>query len=110
MTRETVEQVIAFLRACRVGTLDLTGGAPELHPHFRYLVTRARDVAIHVIDRCNLTILEEPEQEDLGTFLAAQGVEVTASLPCYLEDNVNRQRGQGVFRSIAWATVKPIPA
>lgn len=97
MAWETIEQVIAFLFASRITTLDLTGGAPELNPHFRYLVTRARGLGIRVIDRCNLTILEEPEQEDLGEFLAAQGVEVIASLPCYLEENVNRQRGQGVF-------------
>lgn len=99
MAWETIEQVIAFLPASRITTLDLTGGAPELNPHFRYLVTSARGLGIRVIDRCNLTILEEPEQEDLGEFLAAQGVEVTASLPCYLEENVNRQRGRGVFKA-----------
>ncbi len=99
MVWETVEQVVAFLQSSSINTLDLTGGAPELNPHFRYLVARARDLAIRVIDRCNLTILEEPGQEDLGIFLAMQGVEVTASLPCYLEKNVNRQRGRGVFKA-----------
>lgn len=99
MAWETIEQVIAFLLASRITTLDLTGGAPELNPHFRYLAARARGLGIRVIDRCNLTILEEPGQEDLGEFLAAQGVEVTASLPCYLEENVNRQRGRGVFKA-----------
>ena len=80
-------------------TLDLTGGAPELNPHFRRLVSRARALGVRVIDRCNLTILEEPGQEDLAEFLAAQRVEVVASLPCYLEDNVDRQRGKGVFEA-----------
>ncbi|MCL7462506.1 arsenosugar biosynthesis radical SAM (seleno)protein ArsS [Pseudomonas sp. NW5] len=82
--------------------LDLTGGAPELHPRFRELVRHARRQGLRVIDRCNLTILSEPGQQDLGAFLAAEGVEVVASLPCYSADNVDRQRGDGVFaRSIA---------
>jgi radical SAM/Cys-rich protein len=85
-----------------VHTLDLTGGAPELNEHFRELVIGARALGVRVIDRCNLTILSEPGQEDLADFLAAQGVEVTASLPCYSVGNVDRQRGEGVFdRSIA---------
>lgn len=99
MTRETVNDVIAFLQASGVHTLDLTGGAPELNPNFRYLVQVARDLDVHVMDRCNLTILEEPGQEDLAEFLAQQRVEVVASLPCYLEENVDAQRGGGVFRS-----------
>ena len=97
MDRATVELVLDVLVAKAVGTLDLTGGAPELNPHFRDLVRQARRRGVHVIDRCNLTILFEPGQEDLAEFLAAQGVEVVASLPCYLEDNVDRQRGAGVF-------------
>lgn len=98
MAKETVEAVLAFLRAQpQVRTLDLTGGAPEMNPHFRYLVEEANMLGLRVIDRCNLTILEEPGYEYLGEFLAAQRVEVVASLPCYLEDNVNRQRGKGVF-------------
>jgi radical SAM/Cys-rich protein len=97
MVLETVDQVIAFLEASGIKTLDVTGGAPELNPHFRYLVGKARRLGIHVIDRCNLTILWEPGEETLAQFLAEQGVEVTASLPCYLEDNVDRQRGRGVF-------------
>lgn len=99
MSRETVEAVIAFLRTGSVSTLDLTGGAPELNPHFRELVAHARALGLHVMDRCNLTILEEPGHEDLATFLAQHEVEVVASLPCYLEDNVERQRGQGVFKA-----------
>ena len=102
MDGDTVALVLEVLRARHVATLDLTGGAPELNPHFRDLVRAARAAGVRVIDRCNLTILSEPGQEDLADFLAAQGVEVTASLPCYSPDNVDRQRGDGVFeRSIA---------
>ncbi len=97
MDGETVRTVIAFLGASGAGTLDITGGAPELNPHFRFLVTRARALGVRVIDRCNLTILLEPGREDLGEFLAANSVEIVASLPCYLEENVDRQRGKGVF-------------
>ncbi len=98
----TVEQVLAFARRQGVGTLDLTGGAPELNPHFRYLVEQSVAMGIRVMDRCNLTILSEPGQEDLADFLAGQGVEVVASLPCYLEENVDGQRGKGAFqRSVA---------
>jgi radical SAM/Cys-rich protein len=97
MGRDVVAVVLAFLRNSEVKTLDITGGAPELNPHFRHLVAAARALGVHVIDRCNLTILNEPGQEDLAGFLAAHRVEVIASLPCYLEDNVDRQRGKGVF-------------
>jgi radical SAM/Cys-rich protein len=99
MDRETSDEVLAFLEAARVSTLDLTGGAPELNVHFRLLVERARALGVHVMDRCNLTILEQPGQEGLAEFLAAHEVEVVASLPCYLEDNVDRQRGKGVFEA-----------
>lgn len=102
MSGETIDLVIEVLRARRIATLDLTGGAPELNPHFRRLVQAATAQGVRVIDRCNLTILSEPGHEDLADFLAAQGVEVTASLPCYSVANVDRQRGHGVFeRSIA---------
>jgi len=98
MSRDTIAAVIAFLTASPdVRTLDLTGGAPELNRHFRDLVVAARSRGVRVIDRCNLTILEEPGQEGLAEFLAAHGVEVVASMPCYLEDNVDRQRGKGTF-------------
>ena len=97
MSRETVADVLAYLGVAGVKRLDLTGGAPELNPHFRDLVLRARELGAHVIDRCNLTVLEEPGQEGLAEFLAARQVEVIASLPCYSEDNVDRQRGKGVF-------------
>jgi radical SAM/Cys-rich protein len=99
MSRETVDDVLRVLSARRIGTLDVTGGAPELNPHFRFLVGEARAAGIRVIDRCNLTILNEPGFEDLADFLAGQGVEVTASLPCYTKENVDRQRGKDVFDS-----------
>ncbi|HEV2037883.1 MAG TPA: arsenosugar biosynthesis radical SAM (seleno)protein ArsS [Candidatus Eremiobacteraceae bacterium] len=97
MSSQIVEAVLAFLARQRTATLDLTGGAPELHPLFRELVSRARALGVRVIDRCNLTILEEPWQEGLAEFLATERVDIVASLPCYLEDNVDRQRGKGVF-------------
>jgi radical SAM/Cys-rich protein len=101
MAAETLALIPAVLEARGIDTLDLTGGAPELHPQFRELVRAARRLGVRVIDRCNLTILQEPGQQDLAAFLAEQGVAVVASLPCYLKDNVERQRGSGVFaRSI----------
>jgi radical SAM/Cys-rich protein len=92
-----IDQVIAFLKQSGVKALDLTGGAPELNRHFKRLVRAARAMGIAVIDRCNLTVLEEPGQEGLANFLAENQVEVVASLPCYLEENVSQQRGNGVF-------------
>lgn len=97
MSRETVFEVIAYLKSSNIKTLDVTGGAPELNPHFRLLVKAARDIGVRVIDRCNLTILHEPGQEDLADFLRDNEVDIVASLPCYLEENVDRQRGKGVF-------------
>jgi radical SAM/Cys-rich protein len=99
MQRATIDAIVDFLRAANLSTLDITGGAPELNPHFRDLVTAARGLGLHVIDRCNLTILNEPGQETLAEFLAAQGVEIVASMPCYVESNVDSQRGEGVYRS-----------
>jgi radical SAM/Cys-rich protein len=102
MTRETADQVLEYLAASGATTLDLTGGAPELNAHFRHLVTGARSLGARVIDRCNLTILFEPGQEDLARFLAMNRVEIVASLPCYTAELVDRQRGEGVYeRSIA---------
>jgi radical SAM/Cys-rich protein len=97
MSRETIGDALAFLGVSGVKTLDITGGAPELHPHFRELVVRARELGVRVIDRCNLTILEEPRQEDLAVFLKDNQVEIIASLPCYTEELVDRQRGKGVY-------------
>lgn len=102
MDRETAELVLRYLELRSAKVLDLTGGAPEMNPQFRWLVAEARRRGMHVIDRCNLTILNEPGYADVADFLAAHEVEVVASLPCYLEHNVDRQRGAGVFeRSIA---------
>lgn len=97
-----IDGVLAALEANPAFTLlDITGGAPELHPRFRELVVKARAMGREVIDRCNLTILLEPGHEDLAAFLAEHGVHVVSSLPCYLQDNVDKQRGKGVFdRSI----------
>ena len=97
MTRETADQVLEYLAASGAATLDLTGGAPELNPHFRHLVRQARALGARVIDRCNLTILFEPGHEDLAQFLAGQGVAIVASLPCYTPELVDRQRGKGVY-------------
>ncbi|WP_151671380.1 arsenosugar biosynthesis radical SAM (seleno)protein ArsS [Nitrincola schmidtii] len=98
MTHETLELLLATLdRHPSIHTLDITGGAPELHPEFRWLVKEARSRGITVIDRCNLTILSEPGQEDTAEFLAQHQVKVVASLPCYSAENVNAQRGDGVF-------------
>ncbi|MBQ0799724.1 MAG: arsenosugar biosynthesis radical SAM protein ArsS [Porticoccaceae bacterium] len=97
MDADTVDLVIEVLAARNIATLDLTGGAPEMNPHFRRLVVAARALGVEVIDRCNLTILLEPGYEDLPEFLAANKVVITASLPCYSEQNVAEQRGKGVF-------------
>ena len=99
MTRETMEKCLQVLDETNIPVVDLTGGAPELNPHFRWLVENARAIGVNVIDRCNLTILEEPGQEDLAQFLADNQVEITASLPCYLEENVDNQRGKGVYHT-----------
>lgn len=102
MDGDMIDLVLEVLVELKVSTLDLTGGAPELNPHFRRLVAGARAMGVRVIDRCNLTILSEPGQETLAAFLADAGVEVTASMPCYSRDLVDRQRGDGVFdKSIA---------
>ncbi|HCY64397.1 MAG TPA: radical SAM protein [Oxalobacteraceae bacterium] len=98
MDEQTIDLVLRVLKERRLAKLDLTGGAPEMNPLFRCLVREARALGVHVIDRCNLTILSEPGHEDLAVFLANQQVEITASLPCYAEENVDRQRGDGVFR------------
>ncbi len=98
MSRETLERILALAEAANIHTLDLTGGAPEMHPNFNYLVATARSKGIKVIDRCNLTILEDPRYVGLAEFLAENQVEIIASLPCYLEENVDKQRGKGVFK------------
>ncbi len=99
MTDESLRLLHEVIDAHLVQTLDLTGGAPEMHPRFREIVTHARREGLRVIDRCNLTILSEPGYNDLAPFLADQGVEVSASLPCYSRANVDKQRGDGVFEA-----------
>lgn len=102
MSDDTLDAVKTFLTNKQISTLDITGGAPELHPGFTELVSFAREHDIHVMDRCNLTVLFEPGMDELPDFLAEQGVEIVASLPCYAMDNVDKQRGVGVFaKSIA---------
>ncbi|CAD7699490.1 unnamed protein product [Ostreobium quekettii] len=103
MSKETADRCIELLKSCHtVNTLDITGGAPELNSQFRYLVKEAAELGIDIIDRCNLTVLLEPGQEDLPQFLADHKVHVVASLPCYSEKNVNKQRGAGVFERSIW--------
>ena len=99
MDRETLDAVIRFMDDSSITTLDLTGGAPEISPLFKTLVSAARAHGVKVIDRCNLTILLEPDQQDTAGFLAANRVRVVASMPCYLKENVDRQRGDGVFEA-----------
>ncbi|MHB8622980.1 MAG: arsenosugar biosynthesis radical SAM (seleno)protein ArsS [Sulfuricaulis sp.] len=106
MSPQTVHQVLTWLATSGVPNLDITGGAPELHLQFRHLVYEARRLNVHVIDRCNLTVLGVPGHEDLAAFLAEQQVEVVASLPCYLQENVDGQRGQGVYQSSIDALLK----
>ena len=99
MTRETIDRVIDWLAKTDIPTVDLTGGAPEMIPDFKYLVERLKALTPprHIIDRCNLTILLEPGFEDYAQFLARHQVEIIASMPCYSPENVNAQRGEGVF-------------
>ena len=98
LDRAGIDRLLELLaRSPQVTTVDITGGAPEMHPDFRTLVRGARALGRRVLDRCNLTILEEPGQEDTAEFLAAEGVDIVASLPCYSLENVERQRGRGVF-------------
>ncbi|PID42423.1 MAG: radical SAM protein [Proteobacteria bacterium] len=106
MDRQTADLILEYIDYHKIQTLDLTGGAPEMNPHFRYIVTEARRLDAHVIDRCNLTILLEKGHEDLVDFLAENQVEVVASLPCYLEENVDKQRGKGVYDKSIHALLK----
>lgn len=98
MDEDTIELLLRFMQAQKIQTLDVTGGAPEMNPHFRRLLGGARELGVHCMDRCNLTIIEQPGYDWVVPFLAEHRVEVVASLPCYLEDNVDAQRGSGVFQ------------
>ncbi len=109
MDKTTLDLVLDFIRREAIHTLDLTGGAPEMNPHFSYVVTHARAMGVTVIDRCNLVILEEPGYETLAEFLASNKVQIVASLPCYLEDNVDKQRGKGTFNASLAALKKLNP-
>src|SRR3954452_8487887 len=101
MTRETIDRVIGWFAKTEIATVDLTGGAPEMISDFRYFIDRVKALqpGRHVIDRCNLTILLDPAHHDLAEFLAARQVEIIASMPCYSAENVNAQRGEGVFEA-----------
>lgn len=103
MDARTVARALELLAGCPgIEAVDITGGAPEMHPQFREIVREARRLGRQVIDRCNLVILDEPGQEDTAAFLASQRVDVVASLPCYERANVDGQRGRGIFeRSVA---------
>ena len=106
MDKKTIDQILDFIDSHNIHTLDLTGGAPEMNPLFQYLVESVVKKGLKVIDRCNLTILLEPGYEELPEFLARQRVEVVASLPCYMEDNVDKQRGKGTFNASITALQK----
>ena len=98
MNRENFDHCLRIIAESEVETVDITGGAPEMNPHFEWFVTEVRKLNRHVLDRCNLTILSAPGFTHLPQFLADHHVEVVASLPCYLEENCDSQRGNGVFR------------
>ncbi len=98
MTIDIIDSILQFIKKNKPKYLDLTGGAPELNDHFKYFIIESKKLGVHIIDRCNLTILFEPDQEDLAQFLADNNVEIVASLPCYQESNVDGQRGKGIFQ------------
>ena len=98
MIEDNMDDLLQILKQPSVHTLDLTGGAPEMNPLFKHLVLKARSLGVKIIDRCNLTILLEPGYEDMAQFLADNDVQIVASLPCYIEENVDGQRGKGVYQ------------
>ena len=106
MSDHTIKLIPKVIKANNIKLLDITGGAPELHPKFKQLVKEVRNLNVQVMDRCNLTILTEPGFEDLASFLSSNKVQITASLPCYLQDNVDKQRGKGVFKKSILALKK----
>jgi len=99
MSHDVLLQTLSFIKKNQIKVVDLTGGAPEMHPEFYDLLDALKELNVKVIDRCNLTILNEPGYETLSEKLAENQVEIVASMPCYMEDNVNKQRGNGVFES-----------
>ena len=106
MSDDIIKLIPKVIKANNIKLLDITGGAPELHPKFKQLVKEVRSLNVEVMDRCNLTILTEPGHEKLASFLASNKVQITASLPCYLKDNVDKQRGVGVFQKSILALKK----
>ena len=99
ITRETIDRILDWLAKTDIGTVDLTGGAPEMIPDFRYFISRVKELDRHIIDRCNLTILLESGYAGTAEFLAENHVEIVASMPCYSRENVDAQRGNGVFQN-----------
>ena len=97
MSKETIKDIVSFIKKNKIKIVDLTGGAPELNQHFEYIITQARKLRCHIIDRCNLTVLLEPGKKHLLEFLKKNKVEIVASLPCYEKVNVDAQRGDKVF-------------
>ena len=106
MSDDIINLIPKVIKANKIKMLDITGGAPELHPKFKHLVQEVRKMNVEVMDRCNLTILTEAGHENLASFLASNKVQITASLPCYLKDNVDKQRGKGVFEKSILALQK----
>ena len=106
MSNNIINLIPKVIKANNIKLLDITGGAPELHPKFKYLVNEVRKLNVEVMDRCNLTILTEAGHDKLASFLASNQVQITASLPCYLKDNVDKQRGKGVFEKSILALKK----
>ena len=106
MSNDIIKIIPKVIKVNDIKLLDITGGAPEIHPKFKQLVKEVRSLNVEVMDRCNLTILTEPGFENLANFLASNKVQITASLPCYLEDNVDKQRGKGVFKKSILALKK----
>ncbi len=106
MSSEVLLDTLAFIEKNHIQAVDLTGGAPEMHPQFIELISSLKQLNVHIIDRCNLTILNEPGYEKLAEELADKQVEIVASLPCYMEENVDKQRGSGVFKSSIEALLK----
>ena len=106
MSDQLIKLIPKVIKVNNIKMLDITGGAPELHPRFKQLVKEVRNLNVEVMDRCNLTILTEQGHENLASFLASNNVQITASLPCYLKDNVDKQRGKGVFEKSILALKK----
>ena len=106
MSEDIINLIPKVIKANNIKMLDITGGAPELHPKFKQLVTEVRSLNVEVMDRCNLTILTEKGHENLASFLASNKVKIIASLPCYIKDNVDKQRGKGVFEKSILALKK----